>query len=179
MSTKTTFKRVALVAVAALGLGVLSVAPSQAASQADSLTLSSATASQLTGETLTATSATTTLSFLGGNVGDTMSVSAFLTSAPAGNTVLPTLVLGDTTSALVGSSAQVTNLDAKAKVGQVAYVAAAASTKAVSAKFLTQLEKQLMLNHSQQLSQVLEHSETVRTLLPLGLSLAQMQLAAR
>ena len=30
MSTKTTFKRVALVAVAALGLGVLSVAPSQA-----------------------------------------------------------------------------------------------------------------------------------------------------
>jgi hypothetical protein len=31
MSTKTTFKRIALVAVAALGLGVLSVAPSQAA----------------------------------------------------------------------------------------------------------------------------------------------------
>jgi len=30
MSTKTTFKRVALVAVAALGLGVLSVAPSSA-----------------------------------------------------------------------------------------------------------------------------------------------------
>ncbi|CAN2170634.1 hypothetical protein MCEMRE130_00045 [Candidatus Nanopelagicaceae bacterium] len=135
MSTKTTFKRVALVAVAALGLGVLSVAPSQAASQADSLTLSAATATQLTGETLTATSATTTLSFLGGNVGDTMSVSAFLTSAPAGNTVLPTLVLGDTTSALVGSSAQVTNLDAKAKVGQVAYVAASGSTVAASAKF--------------------------------------------
>jgi hypothetical protein len=135
MSTKTTFKRVALVAVAALGLGVLSVAPSQAASQADALTLSAATATQLTGETLTATSATTTLSFLGGNVGDTMSVSAFLTSAPAGNTVLPTLVLGDTTSALVGSSAQVTNLDAKAVVGQVAYVAASGSTVAASAKF--------------------------------------------
>ena len=31
MSTKTTFKRIALVAVAALGLGVLSVAPSSAA----------------------------------------------------------------------------------------------------------------------------------------------------
>ena len=31
MSTKTTFKRVALVAVAALGLGVLSVAPTSAA----------------------------------------------------------------------------------------------------------------------------------------------------
>jgi trimeric autotransporter adhesin len=34
MSTKTTFKRIALVAVAALGLGVLSVAPSQATTEA-------------------------------------------------------------------------------------------------------------------------------------------------
>jgi hypothetical protein len=135
MSTKTTFKRVALVAVAALGLGVLSVAPSQAASQADSLTLSAATATQLTGETLTATSATTTLAFLGGNTGDTMSVSAFLTSAPAGNTVLPMLVLGDTTSATVGTSAQVTNAASKAELGQVAYVAASGSTVAASAKF--------------------------------------------
>ncbi len=135
MATKTTLKRVALVAVAALGLGVLSVVPSQAASQADSLTLSAATATQLTSETLTAASATTTLAFLGGNTGDTMSVSAFLTSAPAGNTVLPTLVLGETTSALVGTSAQVTNVDAKAKLGQVAYVAASGSTVAVSAKF--------------------------------------------
>jgi trimeric autotransporter adhesin len=33
MSTKTTFKRIALVAVAALGLGMLSVAPSNAAAQ--------------------------------------------------------------------------------------------------------------------------------------------------
>jgi len=34
MSTKTTFKRIALVAVAALGFGVLSVVPSQAAATA-------------------------------------------------------------------------------------------------------------------------------------------------
>jgi hypothetical protein len=39
MSTKTTFKRVALVAVAALSLGVNSVAPSSAVVNADSLTL--------------------------------------------------------------------------------------------------------------------------------------------
>ena len=43
MSTKTTFKRIALVAVAALGLGVLSVAPSSAAILTQSLTLASAT----------------------------------------------------------------------------------------------------------------------------------------
>ena len=47
MSTKTTFKRIALVAVAALGLGVLSVAPSSAAINAtdETLTLSASSAS--------------------------------------------------------------------------------------------------------------------------------------
>ena len=39
MSTKTTFKRIALVAVAALGLGVLSVAPSSAAVSSYALTV--------------------------------------------------------------------------------------------------------------------------------------------
>ena len=57
MSSKTTFKRIALVAVAGLGLGVLSVAPSSAVQQMDSLTISSATAAQQTTETATATSA--------------------------------------------------------------------------------------------------------------------------
>ena len=37
MSTKTIFKRIALVAVAALGLGVLSVAPSSATGRLDNL----------------------------------------------------------------------------------------------------------------------------------------------
>ena len=39
MSTKTTFKRIALVAVAALGLGVLSVAPSSATVGTQSITV--------------------------------------------------------------------------------------------------------------------------------------------
>ncbi|MTA54961.1 MAG: hypothetical protein F2953_04485, partial [Actinobacteria bacterium] len=55
MSTKTTIKRLALVTVAALGLGVLSVAPSNAAVQLDALTVSSATATQVAGSTTTAT----------------------------------------------------------------------------------------------------------------------------
>jgi len=45
MSTKTTFKRVALVAVAALGLGVLSVAPSTASVGTQSITAANGTAS--------------------------------------------------------------------------------------------------------------------------------------
>ncbi len=44
MSTKTTFKRIALVAVAALGLGVLSVAPSQAAPGTPTVTITNGTA---------------------------------------------------------------------------------------------------------------------------------------
>jgi trimeric autotransporter adhesin len=65
MSTTTNFKRIALVAVAALGLGVLSSVPSQAAINADTLTLSATTATQTTAETYTATSAVVTVSFFG------------------------------------------------------------------------------------------------------------------
>ena len=43
MSTKTTFKRIALVAVAALGLGVLSVAPSSAAVSGVTVTVANGT----------------------------------------------------------------------------------------------------------------------------------------
>ena len=53
MSTKTTFKRVALVAVAALGFGVLSVAPSSATAIAINVAPSATTSAIKTGETAT------------------------------------------------------------------------------------------------------------------------------
>ena len=81
MSTKTTFKRVALVAVAALSLGVLSVAPSQAAHIGDSLTLTPVTSSIAIGETA---SATVNSTFTGIAAGDSITVSAIqLTPATA------------------------------------------------------------------------------------------------
>jgi hypothetical protein len=105
MSTKTTFKRVALVAVAALGLGVLSVAPSNAFTQADSLTVSSATAAVLSTDTATATSApTATLAFLASAGTDSMTITASLVSAPATGTALPYLQLSESTSAIVKDS---------------------------------------------------------------------------
>jgi hypothetical protein len=103
MSTTTNFKRIALVAVAALGLGVLSSAPSQAATNADTLVLSATTAAQNTAETYTATSATATLSFIGSAVIDSMSLTASLQSGPAGTTALPYLRLIETTTAAVDS----------------------------------------------------------------------------
>jgi hypothetical protein len=138
MSTKTTFKRVALVAVAALGLGVLATAPSQATVSASSLTLSSATSTQLTDETSTASAAVATLSFLNTDAGDTVSVTAYLMSAPAGNTKSPVLQVSDTSSARVDDTALLsgTGEAAGAQITtQVAYVSGTASTAAVSAKF--------------------------------------------
>ena len=88
MSTKTTFKRIALVTVAAMGFSLLSVVPSTATTQQDSLTLGSATTTISAGSS-TATN-TITQAFLGVN-SDTMSVTMSLTSAPATNTVMPEL----------------------------------------------------------------------------------------
>jgi hypothetical protein len=105
MSTKTTFKRVALVAVAALGLGVLATAPSQATVQASSLTLSAATSTQLTNETSSATAAVATLSFLASNLADTVTITAYLMSAPATNTKTPVMQVSETSSAVVRDDA--------------------------------------------------------------------------
>ncbi len=80
MSTKTTFKRIALVAVAALGLGMLSVAPSQAAPQADSFT--SATTSS-TGVVNVAQTLKTTLSFISDTPTAAMSITPTVLTAPA------------------------------------------------------------------------------------------------
>jgi hypothetical protein len=80
MSTKTTFKRIALVAVAALGLGMLSVAPSTAAPQADSFT--SATTSS-TGVVNVAQTLNTTLSFISDTPTAAMSIASTVLTAPA------------------------------------------------------------------------------------------------
>jgi len=80
MSTKTTFKRIALVAVAALGLGVLSVAPSSAAILTQSLTLASATTTSAVGETNTAVLAEAFYSTL---AADSVTVTGVITSSNA------------------------------------------------------------------------------------------------
>jgi hypothetical protein len=100
MSTTTTFKRIALVTVAALGFGLLSVAPSNAAVAADSLVVTDGTA--VIGDSVTATSATATLSFIASApTTDSHSVTVALVSAPAGNTLFPVLTLAETTAANV------------------------------------------------------------------------------
>jgi hypothetical protein len=104
MSTTTNFKRIALVAVAALGLGVLSSVPSQATINTDGVTLSSTTATATTAETYTATSATVLVKFFGNVANDSMTITAALTASPAANGALPVLRLIETSSAVVETS---------------------------------------------------------------------------
>jgi hypothetical protein len=133
MSTKTTFKRIALVTVAALGFGVMSVVPSNAAINADTLTLSAATAAQTTAETATSTSAVVTVSFLGGT-SDSVSVTASLVSGPTGNTALPTLALTETASATV-NSATTAVVGTTYAANSAVKVITADSTKVTTGKF--------------------------------------------
>ena len=78
MSTKTTFKRIALVAVAALGFGTLSVVPSSASVQGDSLTTVSSTTTYTIGGT-TPASIILNQTFLASVAGDTATVTTKLT----------------------------------------------------------------------------------------------------
>jgi hypothetical protein len=99
MSTKTTFKRIALVAVAALGLGVLSVAPSQATITGLTVTVANGSATQTVSDSTTA--ATINVSALvDGNL-DTVTVGFIQKSIPT--TALaasrPTLGLVETNTA--------------------------------------------------------------------------------
>jgi hypothetical protein len=88
MSTKTTFKRIALVAVAALGFGMLSVVPSTAVPQADTLTSSATTATALPGADA---KVTITQTYLSTGTSDTVTATVQVVSMPTGNSVVPTL----------------------------------------------------------------------------------------
>lgn len=88
MFTKVSIKRLTISTIAAIGFGLLSVVPSTAVVQADTLTLASAAITVANGATATVN---VTQTFLG-LTGDTMTVTATLVSGPVGNAVIPTLV---------------------------------------------------------------------------------------
>jgi trimeric autotransporter adhesin len=86
MSTKTTFKRIALVAVAALGFGVLSVVPSQAAVTGLVVTVTNGNATHLNSDSSTAASIKVQYLALAG-ASDSVSVQVVAAAAfPTGST---------------------------------------------------------------------------------------------
>ena len=133
MSTKTTMKRISLVAVAALGFGLLSVVPSQATSDADAFAVSSTTAAQTTAETRTATSSIATVSFFAGVTGESMSVTASFSSAPDANTTTrPYLSLIDTQSSTIDATDRSTGYSV---LNKAVTISAGATTKQTRARF--------------------------------------------
>ena len=85
MSTKTNFKRIALVAVAALGLGVLSSVPSQAALSGFTVTVADGTAGLAGVRTDSTNAATVTLTCVIGTA-DSITVALVAQSTPASTT---------------------------------------------------------------------------------------------
>jgi hypothetical protein len=87
MSTKTTFKRIALVAVASLGFGMLSVAPSQAANMVAATLLNAADGSSAVSSTATIGGSASTAKIVYSAVSTTSSatatVSGTISSVPA------------------------------------------------------------------------------------------------
>jgi trimeric autotransporter adhesin len=132
MSTKTTFKRIALVAVAALGLGVLSVAPSQAG--VTGLTVTNVAGTSSINKSDSTTAATITVSGLidsGLNAADSITVTFITKDVSANTAAVARLSFMDTTSGstiatpvLVSSAARGSYTAAK-RVTKLADVAAA------------------------------------------------------
>ena len=124
MSTKTTFKRVALVAVAALGLGTMSVAPSSAAVLvgASTNTLATVTSSStiVAGETATLTFTST---WVAGAALDSVSVAAYATST---NSPSIRLYVSDSATSVAGA-VNVINAGSSSTAGTTAAVGATVS----------------------------------------------------
>jgi len=106
MSTKTNFKRIALVAIAALGMGVLSSVPSQAVVAATNITLTGANGTATLLQSDSRTGATIALTWLGTADTDSMVVTVAAKSKPTAAAAYPTgyLSVSDTaTSVGMGS----------------------------------------------------------------------------
>jgi len=111
MSTKTTFKRIALVAVAALGLGTMSVAPSSATVVASTLTLGTAASSVSVGETATTT---LTNAFISTAAYDSVTVAGYITSANGASASVRVAVaaVGDSSTSIANGQVTLTDTNA-------------------------------------------------------------------
>jgi len=128
MSTKTNFKRIALVAVASLGLGVLSSVPSQATTSGTTLAVVAGNATTTVSDSTTA--ATVTVAGYVDAVGDTITVQVVEIARPTtATTQRARLVFLDTSSA--GSS------NSLARVASGARTTTTTSVSALDSRLVT------------------------------------------
>ncbi|CAN2227596.1 hypothetical protein MCERE85_01377 [Candidatus Nanopelagicaceae bacterium] len=135
MSTKTTFKRVALVAVAALGFGMLSVVPSSAATLAGtSITAGTSSPSRVGSTSYTKI----TVAHAAAAANDTFTAAVKITSAPATsttNTATNTSALGATIVATNGVTAGTGTVVNTYAAGGASAVVTQATATATSTSF--------------------------------------------
>ena len=136
MSTKTSFKRIALVAVAALGFGTLSVVPSSAAvPQADTVTVTPTTTTPYyVGGTYTAT---VSVSFGALVAGDSLTTTMSMTTNAVGSIAYPVLSLETPTVVTTTANPVVSGTPVTIMTTTESGTAIAANTaKAVNGKYL-------------------------------------------
>jgi hypothetical protein len=136
MSTKTTFKRIALVTVAALGFGVMSVAPSNATALGDTYTLSATTTTVSLGSAASVTLTTAGYFTPSDSVTSTAALKTFPSAATAAQitSAISSIAFSDvdTATAYTGGSAggsSVTNSGATSVVGVAGGVTKLVSTR--------------------------------------------------
>jgi hypothetical protein len=165
MSTKTNFKRIALVAVAALGLGVLSSVPTQAAPIGTSITVNAngtAKAISLASTTVHADSTTAaklTVTSLMSALSDSISVTFVQKSIPLGAsptvrmTYLDTGIAGSSgkvdgaATAIVAGALSANQLAESVTAGSFLWMASDSTSSYASAKFMVQMDSRTTAIH--------------------------------
>ena len=107
MSNSTFFKRIAVTAIAALGLGVLSVIPAKAESVGNAISIDAATDAVTVGESATAT---LTHSFFAEKQTDSVNIRVVLTSGSAGNSGTIRLGVSDSSTSVEGAKGVYSNI---------------------------------------------------------------------
>lgn len=115
------FKKISLALAAALAFGTLSAIPTNAAVNADTITIDSATDAIVTGESATAV---VTVGFLAQGLNDTITVTSSVTSLPALTAKFATLQVLETTSAVVALGAGNYSADVASTSNAATYVTA-------------------------------------------------------
>jgi hypothetical protein len=148
MSTTTNFKRIALVAVAALGMGLLSSAPSQAAIGGQSIVLTTTAGTAVADQTTanqqdSATGALVTVSFLASSANtDSVTLEIAAKSKPTTSALYPKALLqlvdtGTTATAVTSVKIDTRNAEAGAQTSSPQLANAVGAAKQTSATFAT------------------------------------------
>jgi hypothetical protein len=139
MSTKTNFKRIALVAVAALGLGVLSSVPSNAAITG-TLAVTNTNGNATTALADSTTAGTLKVRWLATVASDSVVITTNLNSAPTGSTFTGSLsYFAKDTSTSIAAAVLSPALGGSASLNDTASITSAGSAGYTSGTFLYQL----------------------------------------